>query len=103
MSEGAVQLPPDSTGKRVDLVPVTIAAGTTVVDADGVQSTLAADLTYFRQVAVIGDPESPGSVASVHGERGLGAILADNAAFGLLSSIDQTLRSIETILRMATT
>lgn len=52
MSVDFIRVPLDSSGKRTAARTVTIPAGSVILDADGVESTLASDTTVFVQQTV---------------------------------------------------
>jgi hypothetical protein len=54
-TEAYVQVPPDSTGRRVANFAVTLPGGTAVTDAAGTQTFLAADTTVFVQKVTLVD------------------------------------------------
>ena len=89
MSDGFVQVAPDSSGKRIHNAVVILPAGTVVTNADGTTTTLASDTPVFRQIVVIGDPSTL-QQAKVGGESGKGYVLVDAAAFNeLLEKMDE--------------
>jgi hypothetical protein len=65
MSDGYVQVAPDSTGKRIDNSPIVLPAGTVIVNSDGTKTTLAVDTIVYRQRTVIADPSNPTAMAAV--------------------------------------
>lgn len=99
--EGFVQVPADSSGRRVEALAVTVPAGTVVTDYAGTKSTLTSDTVLFRQVTAIGDPSSPGSFASVSGEVGRGALWVNDENAAVLDRIDHTLTDIKYLLAAA--
>jgi hypothetical protein len=71
-----IQIPPDSTGKFVLNVPITVPAGTVLTNLDGSTTTLTVDTIFYCQQVGIVDPSNPlGRVAVVNGAP-------DTAAYG---------------------
>lgn len=98
-----IQPPADTgVGKKVEALAVTVPAGTQLTAADGTVTTLTADATYFRQVAVIGDPTSPTQFAGVDGEAGRGALRADQDMLLALHAIIEELRNIRVSMVLIT-
>lgn len=98
-TEAFTKLPPQSTGRQIDLMPVTLPAGTVIVAEDGTQSTLSADTIVYRQVVSIGDPAT-GSVATVRGTGEHASLLVRDDSLNRLMEIDNTLKEILLLLTL---
>jgi hypothetical protein len=88
----------DGVGRRIAAIPITLPAGSIVLDADGAQSTLATDVVGFVQITGIGDAE--GRVVTVRGESGSTQLAVGGGEIALLASIDKTLSYIHTFLQL---
>lgn len=97
MAEGLVQVPIDSSGKRIEALAVTVPEGTVVTNSDGTTTTLTASTVFYRQVVAIGDP-SDASFAAVRGDSGRGALNVEDKNVATLEAIEKHLEKIVFLL-----
>ena len=65
MTQGFVQVAPDSTGKQLGNEVYTVPVGTVLTDGSGNQTVTSAPLYFFREHVVNADPTNPAGVATV--------------------------------------
>jgi hypothetical protein len=82
-NDAYVQVAADGAGKRIDNATLKLPIGTVVLNADGTETTLAAETVVYRQRVVIGD-------SALLGEAGVAAVRD-----GKLQVEDRTLQVLE--------
>lgn len=92
MTQGFVQVAPDSTGKQLDNDVVVIPAGTILSDGAGNLTTLANPAYYFRERVVNADPANPVGLATVTNAAG-----PNPNDFGLTVRLPQGQADLQTI------
>jgi hypothetical protein len=85
MTDGVIQVPVDSTGKKIDTSEIT--------------RTDSAATVVERQRMVIGDDSSPAAMAEVRDQK----LQTEDAQLGVLNSIDEKLGRIVFLLEAALT